>query len=92
MTEYTREQLQALMDGPLINASAKPGGRAKRANAHPFPVGTGPDGETCKTCANLRQRRFYPRTYYKCRYTESGGKSTDIRLRDKACRGWEKKT
>ena len=80
--------LQAMMDAPLT-------GRKKRKptlpRGHAAPPGTGPAGETCKTCANLRYRTL-ARTYIKCvlmidQWT--GGTATDVRAKDPACRRWE---
>ncbi|NVJ90855.1 MAG: hypothetical protein HWE34_04315 [Methylocystaceae bacterium] len=63
------------------------------AKGYAWHPGTGPDGETCKTCR-------YPvdcgcnRTFYKCemnkaRWTNS--RRTDILLKAPACRHWEAK-
>lgn len=54
--------------------------------------GTGPAGETCKTCKNLIRRQF-SKTYLKCglmRAHWTGGKGSDIRAKTPACRNWEK--
>ena len=70
-------------------------GKAKRdetPKGYPAPPGTGPDGETCRTCANAigtqgRSRRiFWKCLLLKHRWTNSYG--TDIRLKSPACRQW----
>lgn len=70
-------------------------GRGKRRE--PVPAGyaaipgTGPEGETCKTCKHLFRNRM-ARTYLKCglmrAYWTGGGKS-DVRARSPACKRWE---
>jgi hypothetical protein len=56
--------------------------------------GTGPAGETCKTCAHRRSTgSACGRVYWKCGLMEAhwtGGPGTDIRMRSPACRHWEK--
>ncbi len=53
--------------------------------------GTGPEGETCRTCKHATAKRM-SKTYWKCgkasaRWT--GGLGSDIRLKSPACVGWE---
>ena len=58
---------------------------------HAGPPGSGPAGETCRTCKHLT-RREYSKTYLKCalmRHKWSGGTATDIRAKDAACSRWE---
>lgn len=53
--------------------------------------GTGPAGETCRTCMHAVGLR-YGRTYWKCakvRHKWTGGRRTDIRLKSPACSAWE---
>lgn len=57
------------------------------------PPGTGPDGETCSTCAHY-VRRTFSKTYHKCgkaRALWTGGRASDILTKASACKGWEKK-
>ena len=55
------------------------------------PIGSGPDGETCKTCAHSYSRSMAKR-YYKCELVRAtGGPATDIRLKWPACSRWERK-
>lgn len=54
--------------------------------------GTGPQGETCKTCKHL-YRRQYSKVYLKCALMRgywTGGRGSDIRAADPACKRWEK--
>ena len=66
-----------------------------RAGGTPARPGSGPEGETCRTCANLFCWHWRGnRRYYKCkiiqhRWTSSYG--TDIRLKYPACRFWKSK-
>jgi len=54
--------------------------------------GTGPAGESCRTCRNSRRRNHGHRAYWKCRLVrESHGPATDIRLKTPACRRWKSK-
>jgi hypothetical protein len=55
--------------------------------------GTGPVGETCKTCEHAVGAGQTARTYYKCalmRHHWTAGPGTDIRLRSPACKYWGK--
>jgi hypothetical protein len=58
------------------------------------PPGTGPSGESCKTCGHaVGTGHFGCRTYYKCELLKAhwtGGPGTDIALKSPACRRWEK--
>lgn len=55
--------------------------------------GTGPEGETCKTCRHkFGAGNSHARTYWKCELMRAhwtGGPGTDIRMRSPACRRWE---
>jgi|SRR5215831_7444575 len=56
--------------------------------------GSGPEGETCRSCTHCVQKGWYEKNFYKCElmravWTNSYG--TDIRLRSPACRFWEEK-
>jgi hypothetical protein len=86
-------ELQRLIDGPLISANVK-GKPIKGTMPRGYyaPPGTGPEGETCRTCKHL-YRREMGKTYFKChleRHRWTGGGATDIRTTSPACRGWEK--
>lgn len=57
---------------------------------HAWKPGTGPEGETCKTCAHYTLRQFGG-TYRKCglmRAHWTSGPKTDVRASDPACLKW----
>jgi hypothetical protein len=62
----------------------------KRSQPTPAPIGSGPEGETCKTCRHACAAEWHGKRYWKCRlapkWTHGGG--TDIRLRWAACYEW----
>lgn len=65
---------------------------AKGKRGHAAAPGTGPQGETCGTCANLVRKQMAG-TYLKCglmRSAWTGGGGTDVRAKDPACRAWER--
>lgn len=66
----------------------------QKKTGHAWKPGTGPAGETCKTCEHYVIRR-YSKTYRKCglmRAQWTAGPGTDIRASDPACKKWEIKT
>lgn len=76
MTPSERRQLQIKL-------------RSKKTG-HAAPPGTGPTGETCKTCQHLIRKQM-SKTYLKCglmRAKWTGGGGTDVRAGDPACRKW----
>lgn len=67
-------------------------GRPTEPRGYAATPGTGPEGETCKTCAHL-YRRECAKTYLKCLLMKSrwtGGAATDIRAGSPACNRWER--
>lgn len=63
-----------------------PGRPAKGYAARP---GSGPEGETCKTCKH-RTGHGRGKTYHKCGLVKwSFGAGTDVRLCSPACELWE---
>lgn len=99
--------LQSLANGPHIHGNPAlrdlrhEGTRKKVAKARRDPVpsghvaapGSGPAGETCRSCAHLA-RVEYARDYLKCglnRHNWTGGRKTDVRAGDAACSKWESK-
>lgn len=67
--------------------------KAPIPRGYAFPPGTGPEGETCKTCAHI-VRKHLSKTYLKCgkaEYKWTGGGASDIRAGSKACKAWEAK-
>lgn len=54
--------------------------------------GTGPAGQTCRTCCHARRIQPSARAFYKCarhRDRWTNGQATDILVRAPACSGWE---
>lgn len=72
----------------------KPKGKAKRdesARGNAAPIGSGPQGETCKTCIHAYSIEFAKR-YHKCDLVKATASTkTDIRLKWAACSRWEPK-
>lgn len=65
--------------------------KTKGITGYPAPPGTGPKGETCKTCENLCAKHMAS-TYYKCvvmKSAWSGGGGTDVKVRSPACSYWK---
>lgn len=83
------------MSEPLMLLPEHVRADAERRNKHPrkghawYP-GTGPEGETCKSCKHYTIRRF-SKAYRKCGLMEAhwtGGPGSDIRASDPACKFW----
>lgn len=69
----------------------KPKGRADWKRSHPAKPGTGPEGETCKSCKHL-YRKLMSKAYLKCGlacHAWTGGAGSDVRAGDAACSKWE---
>jgi len=67
----------------------------KRKNPKPkgnaAPIGSGPEGETCKSCKHSWSHTTAKR-YWKCALVKpTRGAGTDIRLKWAACSRWESK-
>jgi hypothetical protein len=76
--------------GPDIYKPDKTG--IKHGPLTPAPLGSGPKGETCRTCEYSVYRQM-SKAYWKCekmRYYWTGGKGSDIRLKWLACQIWTK--
>lgn len=80
--------------GVPMTEGAMPGLRSRtraKKTGHAAPIGSGPSGETCKSC------RYYVRVRYagifrKCslmREHWTHGPGSDIRAKDPACRHWQ---
>ena len=72
---------------------AKKGRRPTQQRGYAAFPGTGPEGETCKTCRHI-YRNEMAKTYLKCglmRSTWTGGAATDIKAGWPACSKWEKR-
>ena len=67
--------------------------RTREDRAHAAPPGTGPLGETCRSCRFYRRVMSNTRVYRKCGIIKAEwthGPGTDIRAHDAACRHWER--
>lgn len=75
--------------------------RARQQQLLPVPVkfkggyadvpGTGPEGQTCKTCRHLVRKQM-AKTYFKCalmRHRWTGGGGSDVKAKAPACARWE---
>ncbi len=88
MTQPLQFQLLDLPPQDLAAAKARLQHQACGYAAVP---GTGPAGETCKTCRHAYAVEF-ARRYWKCdRIRPTRGLGTDIRLKAPACRRWQAK-
>lgn len=64
----------------------------RRSRPTPAPIGSGPEGRTCRDCAHYCVVDYHDRTYRKCglmRALWTHGPGTDIRARWAACREFE---
>lgn len=84
-----------IADKPLTLADLLERKRAKRRasetpNGYYAAPGTGPAGETCKTCRHA-ERHQSSKAWWKCGKNprQTGSRRTDILLRSPACIGWE---
>lgn len=81
--------LFGLAAGPVLTAKQRRRLRkSPQARGYAALPGTGPEGETCESCAHIA--RF--RRYRKCKLMErrwTGGPGTDIKARSPACRNWQ---
>jgi hypothetical protein len=96
-------RLQAMLDAPL---SERPtfmrqgeffkGVRAMKgpyaARGYAAPPGTGPEGESCRTCKHIYTNHA-AKTYYKCRISpcQSKTRKGDVSSISPACHKWEAK-
>lgn len=85
-----------LFGDPITEPLPPPPGSDKRKPTVPrgyaAPPGSGPAGETCRTCAHYARIK-YAKTYLKCARMKAvwtGGPGTDIKAGSPACRLWEK--
>lgn len=72
----------------------KPKRGTTKPRGHAGPVGSGPKGETCKTCRHLVRTDDCSKVYLKCGLMKArwtGGPGTDVRAKDAACWKWEAK-
>lgn len=65
---------------------------ARKNTGYAAPPGSGPTGETCRTCKHLVHKRMAG-TYLKCELMRSvwtGGGGTDVKAKSPACSQWER--
>jgi hypothetical protein len=75
--------------GQEIKSEEKKKGQPK---GYAYPPGTGPTGETCKTCEHSYRRQGGSNAYFKCDLVPpTNGPGTDIRLKSPACFKWTPK-
>lgn len=63
-----------------------------KANGYARVPGSGPKGETCKTCVHSCATGGYRKTYYKCaviKHRWTHGPGTDILIKSPACSMWK---
>lgn len=63
--------------------------KTRKSHATPAPIGTGPEGATCKGCRYLARVGHRAGSYFKCKLMEplwTHGAGTDIRASWPACR------
>lgn len=85
-----------IADAPLTAEQMLERKRAKRRAAetprgYAFTPGTGPEGETCKTCAHCKRFEF-AKAFHKCAKASTAwthSRRTDIRVASPACKFWE---
>lgn len=81
-----------MTDLMLLPESALRAQRPPRVRGHAAMPGSGPPGETCRSCEHYT-RVQHAKAYLKCglrRANWTGGAGTDIRASDPACSKWQK--
>lgn len=65
-----------------------------RANGYAARPGTGPQGETCKSCRHKHANEMHSgRVFWKCglmKHCWTGGRGSDVLMSSPACSRWEK--
>lgn len=62
---------------------------AGRPNGYAAEPGSGPTGESCKTCDNCVRVKLSSKSVYKCELVAwTGGRATDVLVTAPACRFW----
>lgn len=89
-----REVIDLFGETVALEISEAKGRKPTKPNGYAAPPGTGPEGETCKSCQNaVRVSGNTANTYRKCalmRANWTSGPGSDILFRSPACRHWEK--
>lgn len=89
-------RIQAALDAPLSHG-ASIGGLGlgtcvrRRRRGYAAVPGTGPEGETCRTCKHIYFVQPNVKRFYKCRLTPlTRGSASDIKVKSPACSQWKK--
>jgi hypothetical protein len=89
-----REVVDLFGERVVLEISEARGRKPTKPNGYAAPPGTGPAGETCKSCEHgVRVSANTAGTYRKCLLTKdnwTGGPGSDILFRSPACRLWER--
>jgi hypothetical protein len=83
------------MNGLFGDDFTKGDGPAVARRCTPAPCGSGPEGETCGTCALLVRLEYRNSRYLKCKKMElvwTHGAGSDVRAKWEACREWQRKS
>lgn len=76
-----------------LDEASKRGKHYVKPNGYAARPGSGPEGETCKTCQHLTYRRF-TKSHPKCGLNQANwtnGRGSDVLVRSPACQLWEAK-
>ncbi len=88
-SEALSSEENADLFGPAPRQVVKSGARVTGYAANP---GSGPAGETCKSCDHKQTVRLASKSVLKCGIGyQSGCSATDIKASAPACRLWERK-
>jgi len=86
-------RIQAALDAPLTAGPSLEGRGLlvrRRKGGYASAPGTGPTGETCRSCKHCYFVTPNIRRFYKCRLTPfTNGPASDVKVRSPACRQWE---
>jgi hypothetical protein len=93
MTAPRQLDLVELAGGPMLTPQQRADMTRKtpRPKGHIAPPGSGPNGETCKSCEHYTIAHRGNGTFRKCGLNEANwtkGPGSDIRASDPACRLW----
>jgi hypothetical protein len=65
--------------------------KPSKVDGHAAPVGGGPPGKTCRSCAHIVSLSHGGKSWRKCELMKrfwTHGLGTDIRSKDEACKFW----
>ena len=94
MPVFENDKVPAAVAGYIFELTPPPAEDTKPKNpvkGYAATPGSGPKGETCRTCKHARQRGGGSRAYWKCDLIKpTRGPGSDIRLKSPACWRFEK--